>query len=714
MHFTSGVPAKYAFLSKRVRPSFRKFKIETLRLHQTDTPTKMNSDTTTTQATTTDEEKKNFAWLVRVALKERAATPNDRHAWLTEPNKYYAGAMPVFLSVGGDTTVTCDTTADAYPPTASMTNAWNARFEPTLPKWHLSAPSSFVCRILEDERAAVVKLALRRRIDSAYCTMSLHVLDLDSDMDKGCKKTIAQWMRTNKPTLDTVFVAAPGFETQFRFAHKLVDAAMRRGATDAFVISTGCKGYRVCVCAPELYVKVPVVDINGVADKQGAIKAAFMPTLTSYFGVSPQELDAALDWSVYGDNLGVRSNLHAHGATQLHPLVLVDGRHIKPIDEYRSMAYGAVTRDAASHQRIRDLWTYVVGRIPEDAAKDYQIGSAKSKTRAVVSVAKKAVVKVAPPSPPPNDECQFDREDSNDADDTHDELHRAPTTRPTKRGNDDVCGADKFDDIVQYLADKGWAAQPSTLTKAEQGARYVTVTLSKHKSTRPYMCPTRGNEHTHNNGVIRFDRSLGSVARSCYNEECEKARGVQRWEPMSNSSPGAHPLLALLLAGGLRNHFDIADLLADDTRDNLAYDTVHNSWRVYDQAKGTWRLVNSNAEALQRLRTIMRQRIDALVNVCGAHARRLPVGSRARKDVPTEQMQAYLQSSGSVTFLNYIATGCQSYLAVGRKQFERYFGGYLPTANYLLHFNVQKQRVEPLPILRPSGVSKPRRVGRHS
>lgn len=622
-------------------------------------------------------------WLVRVALKRAHIIATDRNAWVADPKLYYKGAIPTFIGFGGRVNEP-DWTKETPPET---TAAWKARFEAGHLSWHFSSSSTLVSRVFEDERAAVVKLALRRRVDSAYCTMSLHVLDLDAEMSEVQKGTIASWMKASNPTLKDLFAEAPGFQRQFELAHRLVAAAIQRGAVDAFVISTGCKGFRVCVDAPELFVKVRVSDITG---SRNSIKLMFLPVLAKYFGVSARELEASLDWSIWGDNLGVRSNLHAHGGTTLHPLVVIDG-----LDGCIESQYGCAKRDAGTHKRLTGFWTSVLGSVPEDPEKDYLIAhpmSAAGRRRIVAKgPAQQNIAKAS--------EAGKNMDEADEADEAI-----AANGKATKKGGkggkgkECSCHHDEFEDIALYLASKGWAAQRSSFSKSTPGARFVSVRLTSNGATLPFVCPTIGRAHLRNNGLLRFDRSMGMVRFGCLDEDCEaerKTRAESKWVAMHDGSPGAAPLITQLVESGLKNHFDVARLIAPEVRKKLAYDTVQERWRLYDQ--GTWRVADLMSQALLCVRDVLWRLIGAAVELCERFASGLPKGSLARRFVPVKLLKDLAQFSGAVSTLNNITTGCQPHVTVGRAKWETHFRGYLPVANCLLHFDAKNGRVSALP-----------------
>ena len=608
-------------------------------------------------------------WLIRVALKTTQPTSADHKSWLNEPSSYYKGAMPVFAGIGG-TDVKPNWTSTTSPVT---TEAWQSKFENKQRPWHFSSPSSIVKRIFEDERAAVIKLALRREVESAYCTMSLHVLDLDSPMTVEQKARISSWIHKTQPTLAQLFAEFPGFEKQFKFGQQLVSSALQRGATDAFLISTGCKGFRVCVTAPELYCKASTAEIKGIDN----IKKAFSPTLCEYFGVTPAQLDESLDWSIWGDNKGVRSNLHPHAATQLHPLVLSHGG-----------LYGSIKRDPTTHARIQKVWESILQNIPEDEQKDW------SKTVLAVPTTKPAVANKKAKAT-----VQVSKTDNVHVQAMDEPLFFEENGNAEKRENLQNIENDKFEDITKYLQVQGWAAQQSSLLRAKPGSRYVTVKLmgSGAGAKNPFVCPTQGRPHRSNNGTITFDRSMALVQFGCMDGDCAEERTAPEWMAMSSQSPGASQLIKLLVAGGLKNHFDLAELLASDLKQVMVFDTVALGWRVCDLSRGTWKLVSTDFEALMRLRQVLKKHIQQAIEMCDEVASKLPFGSEARKQVPCVVLRNHLQLSGAVNVLTNIANAAKSFLSVGRSEWEKYFRGYLPVANCLLHLDASSGATTALP-----------------
>jgi hypothetical protein len=256
---------------------------------------------------------------------------------------------------------------------------------------------------------------------------------------------------------------------------------------------------------------------------------------------------------------------------------------------------------------------------------------------------------------------------------------------------------DNFDDVVKALDAHGWKAQASSIKKATQGSRWITVHLSNKNTAKPYICPRTNTVHAHNNGKISFDRSLGLMTLKCLDPSCDEFDFPWPTQPMDTHSLSSSPLFMQIQKYGLSNHCDIAAMIAPLARESVAFDVQHLEWRIFDKRRGTWACATPTA-AGQTLRQILVLEIQALVDKSIAKSKTLPSGS-ARSEANNIQplLEKAIAKSGGKSFINDFRPQFESILSVNKEQWESHFCGYFPVANVLLHFDIANGAVHPLP-----------------
>lgn len=319
----------------------------------------------------------------------------------------------------------------------------------------ITSADDFVQKCLLDPRAVVLKTAFRQRSDTAsMVALSLHAIDCDAEnLDKVALRD--RLRRQPNITLAELFQEFPALSECCRQAHALCEGARARGK-QAVIISTGFKGFRVIVsnADPELYLIVPAASIKGSAT---AVKDAVQPRLKEFFG----ELPPCIDYSVWGENKGVRTNLHSHPVTGLYPLIISDD----------NLPYGSTSRDAKTHSVLLSFWTACVTNV------------------SLLDI--------------PND---------------------APSASPARSKRKRGTGNDVEENIVQtILAERGWVAQNNSIQPIGNSRRKVSVIMDKSKST-PYTCNIAGRVHANNTFRAVLDLSSRTILSvHCMDQDCQSS-----------------------------------------------------------------------------------------------------------------------------------------------------------------------------------------------
>lgn len=244
-----------------------------------------------------------------VTVQKRPIAPPTKIPLDKDANLYYAGAKDEVFRIGG---------GDHNYPNAEM----------------------FVNQVLMDPCSVVFRTRRARAVNSKYIYLSLHSVDLDvEELDKNQKEGIREMLSgPREVNLGDIIQAFPPFCKCFDEAMDLRDAAKGRGK-NVHVISTGFKGFRLLLDPTDetLHLAVERTKVKGSA---GNVKSLVTPVLLSFFGVA--QLPECIDFSIWGENKGVRSNLHPHAATGLWPRQFFDKNDT-------DRPYGGHDRDHVRH-----------------------------------------------------------------------------------------------------------------------------------------------------------------------------------------------------------------------------------------------------------------------------------------------------------------------------------------------------------------------------
>ncbi len=624
----------------------------------------------------------NGTWLYRIHMR-----PNNPPVvpLSQDPNSYYAGAQSIYFAV--------------VPPNSSKDDM--GRVEADLkqqiswpiPNFTVPTLGHFVQQYLYDPKAVVLKTAFARHTHSTHVALSLHSIDLDVELEKPDKTALRALLSDRQrpvPTLQEIIDKFPAYQVCWSEACTLQKAARSQGRTVA-IISTGWKGFRILIhSAPELYLWVKRESIKG-SMKQ--VRKLVQPALCDFFGT--EDLPSCIDYSVWGESKGVRTNLHPHPATGLWPLVME-----QDIDA-ASQPYGSAQANAHAQAAIREFWTGClsgVSEIPEtiasdndddDGEKEESTGNAKKRKPSKL----KSAVKKALPSSPKKSKKKKQKTSAGICD--FEGIPIVPVVDP--------CPVeDSFADVVELLATQGWVPQESSLHSASPGASQVCVYIDRAKSSASYECVKTGRVHASNTFKVRVNRITGDLQVICADPECDEPD--YRWPILHTVGHlGANPLFQLLVnAKGLLNQADIAVTLAPTVKTVLAYDPSCSRtvpWRVYKAESGTWHKCASLAEPQMLVRAALVTQLAVILDQLHQLHNRLPSRSCARKGVNALlcTFQRYEHQSGAKPFMAQLASMIEPLVTVTKDEWRSHFHYHLPVANALLHFCITTGVVQALP-----------------
>ncbi len=574
--------------------------------------------------------------------------PQDR-----DPNEYYRGAQPIAFAIGGSDTSYLEhilSRQSAFP----------------LPKFAYTNGASFVKHVLADPRALVMKTAFARKLDSTYIILGLHVIDLDAE---GVDKHQLRQFLHDRPlcSIRELLDTFPPYRLCF-------EQAMRLANGNGHCISTGMKGFRVLLTnnASSLYVCAERASVKG---SMSMVKQLVEPALQRYFDL--EHLPPCIDFSVFGENKGVRTNLHPHPGTGLWPL-LVTGQ---------DQPYGSFERDARTAEVISSFWEGYVDGVPVefDGGRDLFAVGAQHQQQLVL---KQKVQNNKRPLPRSEME----------------ELVDLAIVRPTKQVNDkqesdneedNSVIQDSFADIAKILQTKQWVPHEGSLQRLTKGCTKATVLVKKRES-EPFLCPRTGRVHANNTFVVRIDRVIREITPMCLDPECKDTNFAWPTEYVGPVGGGGGALCRILIESKMQNHLEIARLIAPSVRSTLAYCGGNKNWRFYEN--GTWRLSLSHSKPQTLIGNVLAEAIKDLVAEAKVIQRDLPLKSEAmKKSIETvTQLLSFVHHAGNRSFLMHLTSMLEPFCEVDDEKWDSYFSGYLPVKNCLLKFCVTSGAVIPL------------------
>lgn len=260
------------------------------------------------------------------------------------------------------------------------------------------------------------------------------------------------------------------------------------------------------------------------------------------------------------------------------------------------------------------------------------------------------------------------------------------------------CNSDTFQDILQVLTRLRLCPAKSSLTKPVAGQDVISVIVHPMENGAPiYPCPRNNSHGNLTHGEIEFTRSTGMMKLKCTTKECNEEDFPWPETPMEPDSIGIDTLFQQITRNGLVNHADIASIVAKDARSRVAFEEGSQTWRVFDQKRGTWAKALKPTAGIQ-LRDCLVERLTKLAQKCSDRASLILPSGKARQNALyyNEQIQKLIAKTGAQKFLNEFRPMFEGLLSVKQQEWESHFRGYFPVANALLKFDSSSGIVSPL------------------
>lgn len=586
---------------------------------------------------------------------QKGPPPLHKLALDKDPNVYYAGAQTFQFMVG------------PHEDLEMERRIAKADFWPRPQKHHYQDAESFVDRVLTKPDALVMKMAVAASPKAQTVVLMVHAIDLDADFpDKAAKQKLRERLFKEGEAAVTIGQLIQDYPDSFgqclKDAQMLIEAAEACGKT-AICISTGFKGFRILITDPDpsLYIVTERSSIKGSA---AAVKDLVQPVLAAFFGFSRDTLPSTIDYSVWGESKGVRTNLHPHPATGLGP-TLVGAALDKP--------YGHSGQpDPAVMNAIRQFWIQCLARASAPPGSDEEKQKKPKKKK------KKALPR--------------------------------KRGRPKKddNGNDDPDVAyDNFDDILLLLATKGWVPQQSSMSQLKKGEMFVQVYIDRRQSAKQWTCLKTKRVHDSNTFIVTVDRVTGRLKIACADPECNDPD--YPWPSQSVvGTLSDEPLFRALHFGNkkqgpMSNHADIGRAIAVSVSQLMAYDhsrTDACKWRIYKKETGTWHPCSTAGQFRYFIRQVLVENLEALADMALSVQKSLPSQSKARNTAAAleETLRTNcVHLSGASAYMAALASAMEAHCIVPQEKWQSHVSGYLPVANVLLHFSTTTGKVAGLP-----------------
>ena len=580
---------------------------------------------------------------VIVKVQMSRCTPPENVSSYHNPDSYYAGAKDCSFLVASD-----------EDPALENQLKSNAPF----PQARHQFPNAacFVEQILQDPKAVVIRTGLISQTNDQNILI-VHAIDLDANLSKDEKSQLREWLLHAPPpaaTLDDLIRHFPGFKECFDQVQQLLIAAKNQGR-QVICISTGFKGFRILITDPHPSLYIPTCPLTST----DAIKALVAPVVCTFFGLS--EPPSCMDYSIWGRNKGVRTNLHPHPATGLWPNIIL-------LQEEPQGPYGCQEPDSEVQCQIADFWKKCIQRAPAVERTD------EDQPPAIETARKKRKKK------------------QGQALDTEEEVQEEDEPSPVD---------DDFANVKDLLALRGWIAQPRSFVSATKGSRWATVIVDSAQSITEWTCPVAHRVHESNTFRVSVDRITGDLTVKCNDADCWQKD--YPWPTLhSEGSLGDDALFRILIKGSLQSHDDIAQAINKSVKDIIAFDPeslARCKWRHYDADTGTWHACDSVNQPRTIIRDVLVQLITALVDRACRLRAQLPTGSKARK--AAQQTEEFLSlcipKTGSVPYMTSLCSAVEPRVIVDAAQWKSHFRAHLPVANALLHFSVETGAVTAIP-----------------
>jgi len=158
-------------------------------------------------------------------------------------------------------------------------------------------------------------------------------------------------------------------------------------------------------------------------------------------------------------------------------------------------------------------------------------------------------------------------------------------------------------------------------------------------------------------------------------------------------------LFTVLKGNYEKNHAQVAQFLAPHICMRLAVDLESKNkykWRIYDQTKGTWKMVQTKGAILNEIHCILLEQVNVIITRLKNIERTAPKKSQLLKETKAllNHFTFIEEDIGQRAYLSAIMTMLEPYAEVSSETWRSHFMGYLAVANALLHFDVKTGKVQ--------------------